>query len=125
MGGAKTHSFNKAKVDDRDSVLRCPCLCTGSPHQLQKHSTSQGGDEKLLVHFKRDFREELGRARFLGRDIRIIHLPLPGFQKNCRILAGFNRDFRFTGQKHICAAHKNECRADANTENQQLKGKHS
>jgi hypothetical protein len=29
-------------------------------------------------------------------------------------LAGFNRDFRFTGQKHICAALKDEGGADIN-----------
>ena len=29
-------------------------------------------------------------------------------------LAGFNRVFRFTGQKHICAAPKTERREDVN-----------
>jgi len=42
------------------------------------------------------------------------HLGSRGAIKN---MAGFNRDFRFTQQKHICAVHKNECRADANTNN--------
>jgi hypothetical protein len=38
-------------------------------------------------------------------------------------LAGFDRDFRFTGQKHICAALKDERRADSNTENPTIKRK--
>ena len=31
-------------------------------------------------------------------------------------LAGFNRDFRFTGQKHICPVFKDERRTGSNTE---------
>src|SRR5262245_56827694 len=38
-------------------------------------------------------------------------------------LAGFNRDFRFTGQKHICAAAKKKRRADVNTENPRIRKK--
>ena len=38
-------------------------------------------------------------------------------------MAGFDRDFRFTGQKHICPALKDECRADSNTENPTIKRK--
>jgi len=36
-------------------------------------------------------------------------------------LAGFNGDFRFTGQKHICLAFKDERRTDSNTENPTIK----
>jgi hypothetical protein len=36
-------------------------------------------------------------------------------------LAGFNRDFRFTGQKYICPAFKDERRTDSNTENPTIK----
>jgi hypothetical protein len=32
-------------------------------------------------------------------------------------MADLNRDFRFTQQKRICPVHKNDCRADANTNN--------
>jgi len=46
-----------------------------------------------------------------------------GFQKNCAIVAGFARGFRFTRQKHICAAAKKESPADVNTETQKPKGK--
>jgi len=53
---------------------------------------------------------------------RVIRAPLL-VSKNCAILAGFNRDFRFTGQKHICATAKKESRADVNTETQKPKGK--
>jgi len=38
-------------------------------------------------------------------------------------LAGFIGDFRFTGQKHICAAAKKESRADVNNENPRTKRK--
>jgi hypothetical protein len=38
-------------------------------------------------------------------------------------LAGFDRGFRFTYQKHICAALKDERRADSNTENPTIKRK--
>ena len=38
-------------------------------------------------------------------------------------LAGFDRHFRFTGQKHIFAALKNERRTDSNTENPTIKRK--
>jgi hypothetical protein len=34
----------------------------------------------------------------------------PRWQCAMKNLAGFNRDFRFTGQKHICAAAKKEAR---------------
>jgi hypothetical protein len=38
-------------------------------------------------------------------------------------MAGFDRDFRFTGQKHICAAPKDKKRrADSDTENPRIKG---
>jgi hypothetical protein len=43
-----------------------------------------------------------------------------GLQKNCGMLAGLNRDFRFSRQKHICAAAKRRRRADV-TENQNSK----
>jgi len=39
------------------------------------------------------------------------------FEENCENLAGFDHDFRFTQQKHICAVHKHECHADATTNN--------
>jgi len=38
-------------------------------------------------------------------------------------LAGFNRDFRFTGQKHICPALKDGRRANSNTENPTIRRK--
>jgi hypothetical protein len=36
-------------------------------------------------------------------------------------VAGFDRDFRFIEQKHICAAIKDERRTDVNTETQESK----
>src|SRR5215813_14811924 len=38
-------------------------------------------------------------------------------------LAGFNRDFRFTEQKHICADAKRRRRSDVHTENSAIKRK--
>jgi hypothetical protein len=64
---------------------------------------------KNLAGLNRDFREELGRVRFLDGEIHVIAISVT-FQKTCAILAVFNRDFRFTGQKHIYALAKREPR---------------
>ena len=46
-----------------------------------------------------------------------------GFKKT-GILAGFNRDFRFTGaETHLCGFTKDECRANSNTENPTIERK--
>jgi len=45
----------------------------------------------------------------------------PRSQCALKNLAGFDRGFRFTYQKHICAALKDERRADSKTENPTIK----